>query len=69
MSDERLTELESSMAFLEKTVQDLSDAVYQQQEKIDRLSLRLQATEARLALVEQPETDEPEPEAERPPHY
>jgi uncharacterized coiled-coil protein SlyX len=61
--------VESSMAFLEKTVEDLSDIVRRQQEDIDRLETELRVVNARLEHVESPETDEPEPEAEKPPHY
>jgi SlyX protein len=61
--------VESSMAFLEKTVEDLSDVVRRQQEDIDRLETELRVVKARLEHVESPETDEPEPATEKPPHY
>ena len=69
MSDERLTGVESSMAFLEKTVQDLSDVVRRQHEEIDQLKVQLRLVNDRLERVESPEKDESEPEPEKPPHY
>jgi uncharacterized coiled-coil protein SlyX len=69
MSEERLTGVESSMAFLEKTVQDLSDVVCRQQEAIDRLEAQLRVLSERLERVESPEAEESEPETEKPPHY
>jgi len=69
MSEARLTDVESSMAFLEKTVQDLSGEVRRQQEEIDLLNGKLQLIAARVERVESPEQDESDPQIEKPPHY
>ncbi len=69
MSEERLTEVESSLAFLERTVHELSDVVRGQYDEIDRLNGKIQAVEGRLNQVESPEPADADPQMEKPPHY
>jgi SlyX protein len=69
MSEERLIEIETKIAFQEKTIKDLNDVLYEQQQEIDRLGVTCDALVKRfkelLALT--PDTDIPK--NERPPHY
>ena len=65
--DERFEAFESKLAFQEDTIQQLNDALVEQQLRIDHLEASLRS------LLEQAE-DGPElpgltPEDERPPHY
>lgn len=38
MSEDRLVKIETKIAFQEKTIKDLNDVIYEQQQEIDRLS-------------------------------
>ncbi|ABB30267.1 SlyX family protein [Geobacter metallireducens RCH3] len=64
----RITDLEIHVTHLSRTVHELNDVVYRQQQTIDRLEaelkgLREQALAAAPSLVRKPEDEEP------PPHY
>lgn len=66
--EERITELETRYMLQERTIQELMDAVYRQQQQIDRLGremgmVREQLQVALPSLVVSPEDEEP------PPHY
>ena len=66
--EERLTELENRYMQQERTIQELFDAVYRQQQLIDRLGREMEQVREQLeialpSLVERPEDEEP------PPHY
>ena len=66
--EERLTELENRYMQQERTIQELFDAVYRQQQLIDRLDREMEQIREQLqialpSLVERPEDEEP------PPHY
>ncbi len=66
--EERLTDLESRYMHQERTIQELFDTVYRQQQELDRLGrevgeLREQLQVALPSLVVRPEEEEP------PPHY
>ena len=66
--EERLTELELRSMHQERSLQELFDTVFTQQQAIDRLErelvqVRQQLNLALPSLVGQPEDDEP------PPHY
>jgi SlyX protein len=65
---ERLTDLEMNYMHLERTVQELNDLVYRQQQTIDRLEEEMRALKEQLltvapSLVQAAEDEEP------PPHY
>ena len=68
MSEARLGEIESKLAYQEHLVLELNDIVTRQQAQIDRLDERCNALLARLRAIGEmlPETG---PEDERPPHY
>ncbi|MCP1649379.1 SlyX family protein [Pseudomonas sp. GD04087] len=65
--DNRVTDLESRLAFQDDTLQTLSDVVYEQERVIERLRLQMQALLKRLedlqGQVGIAEDDAP------PPHY
>ena len=66
--DERLTDLETRYMHQERSIHELLDTVFRQQQELDRLSreveqLREQVCSALPSLVMRPEDEEP------PPHY
>ena len=66
--EKRLVDMETRIAFQEDLIEELNKAVYQQQQKIDRL----ETTCAALARHMQSLADslhESKPASERPPHY
>lgn len=68
-SDEkRIAELEIQVAFLEDSLQKLSDVLYKQQQRIDALELGIKHYEKRLQDIQQ-EFSETDNHQERPPHY
>ena len=69
MTDEmRLTELEIKIAFQEDTVKALSDVIYQQQNRIDRLETLLPHYQAQLDGSIHEFTGAPAID-DKPPHY
>lgn len=67
VDDNRLTEVEVRYSYLERLVEDLSQAFYEQQRLIDKLSTRLEHVESLLAeTLEDPSQRLPH---EKPPHY
>ena len=69
MSEERLVEIETKIAFQEKTIQDLNDVLCEQQQEIERLGSICDALVKRVKELSEftPGTDAPA--NERPPHY
>jgi SlyX protein len=66
--NERLEQLESKLAYLERGNQELGDMVYRQQQAMDALTARLE----RLADLLQAVAERPRDysaEEEKPPHY
>lgn len=68
MNASDLERLETKVAFLERANQDLSDAVYRQQQEIEQLRTRLAAVGERVDALKSGETPYTL-EQERPPHY
>ncbi len=65
-ADERITELESRLAFQDDTIQALNDAVVAQQRQLERIELQLEALAKRQEeMGGQFDSDEDE----APPHY
>jgi SlyX protein len=64
---ERVVELETLYAHLERTVADLSEVVLAQQRELDALGKKAATLEAELASTTDPEVRKPEDE--KPPHY
>jgi uncharacterized coiled-coil protein SlyX len=68
MNDIDAEALELRLAYLERTVQELGDALYRQQRDIELLRDRLHACEHALADRDGP-SNPGTPGDERPPHY
>ncbi|MFK8014583.1 MAG: SlyX family protein [Gammaproteobacteria bacterium] len=69
MSDERITELETKLAFMEQTVGDLSDLVYEQQKSMDELRTWCQTLAQRVSALRANDGGDEQNEHEVPPHY
>jgi uncharacterized coiled-coil protein SlyX len=68
MNDETVERLELKISYLERANQELSDAVFRQQQQLEELQARVAMLAGRLEAAradEQPYTQE----EERPPHY
>lgn len=61
--EDRVATLESHIAHQETTQQDMSDMIARQWDEIDRLTRTLKL------LHDQVRDAQPEPEAQKPPHY
>jgi SlyX protein len=66
---ERQIELESKVAFLERTVDDLNDVVLAQSKSLEDLARRLALVESRQRASQEGEGPAGDPLEERPPHY
>lgn len=64
----RLEALEFKCAHLERAIQELSDVLYQQSQRLDEAVLRNQQLRQQLESMEN-RAAEPAPGAEIPPHY
>ncbi len=69
MSDARITELETKLAFMEQTVSDLNDTVYAQQRTIDELRTWCQSLAQRMKTLRAEEEHDAPAGHEVPPHY
>lgn len=66
-TDDPLERVQSKIAYLERAVVELSDAVFRQHQDIQSLQAQLKTIRERMAATP---TDEPRTlEQERPPHY
>lgn len=68
MNEERLTELETRVAFQESTINELNDVVTQQQEKLEILQGAIQELFARMKSMSEEVVRDPADEPP-PPHY
>ncbi len=69
MSEERLVEIETKIAFQEQTIKDLNDVVYEQQQEIERLGSICDALVKRIKELSEFTPGIESPENEKPPHY
>ena len=69
MSDTHLTNLESTIAFQEQTISDLSDVVVRHQEEIDLLKAQVKEITDSMAQGKDDLSGGGSPENEKPPHY
>ncbi len=68
MTDKRITELETKLAYQEHTLQALNDEIYRQQQQIDKVEIMCKHLMDRLqTLSDMGGSDQPA--NERPPHY
>lgn len=66
--DERITDLEIHVTHLSRTVQELNDVIYRQQQTIDRLETELKGLREQV-LAEAPSPVRKPEDEEPPPHY
>jgi SlyX protein len=69
MSEDRLVEIETKIAFQEKTIKDLSDALYEQQQEIERIGDTCSLLVKRLKEISEATLGIDAPANEKPPHY
>jgi len=69
MNEERLVDIETKIAFQEKTLKDLNDVVYEQQREIERLGSLCDALAKRVRELSECSPGIDAPADERPPHY
>jgi SlyX protein len=69
MSEERLVEIETKIAFQEQTIKDLNDVVYEQQQEIQRLGSLCDALAKRIKDLSEFAPGIEAPANEKPPHY
>ena len=67
IEDDPLEQVQSKIAYLERAIVELSDAVFRQHQDIQSLEAQLKAMRDRMAGA--PADDARTPEQERPPHY
>lgn len=65
----RITELESLLTHLQRTIHDLDQVVIEQQRQITALDRKFNLVHAELGVVRSGLAPELKPEDEKPPHY
>ena len=68
MSEERIVELESKLAYQEQTLEELNEVVTDQQARLMQLEELCRSLVERVRSLGEASSDG-DPEAERPPHY
>lgn len=68
MNDDTLEQIQTKIAFLERTAHELSDVVFRQHKDIQALEAKLKEVSDRLNAVQSDQSPRP-PEQELPPHY
>lgn len=68
MNEERLINIETKIAFQEDMIEELSKTIYQQQQRLDRLTAACQSLAEHLEALATAK-DGGMPANERPPHY
>jgi SlyX protein len=68
MIEERLVNIEAKITFQEDLIEELNKTVYQQQQKLDRLSAICESLARHIQSLAEP-GNESGPANERPPHY
>ncbi len=69
MSEERLVEIETKIAFQEQTIEDLNDVLYKQQQEIERLGSICDTLVKRVKELSESIPGIDAPANEKPPHY
>jgi SlyX protein len=68
MNEEALEQIQTKIAYLERTTAELSDVVFRQHREIQALEAKLKTVSDRLSGAQSDESPRP-PSEERPPHY
>ena len=69
MSEERLIEIETKIAYQEKTIKDLNDALYEQQLELERLGDICRSLAKQIRELSGAALGFDAPANEKPPHY
>ena len=69
MSEERLVEIETKIAFQEQTIEDLNDVLFEQQQEIEKLGSICDALVKRVKELSEFTPGIDAPANEKPPHY
>jgi len=69
MSEERLVEIETKIAFQEQAIEDLNDVLCEQQQEIERLGSICDALVKRVKELSEFTAGSDAPANEMPPHY
>lgn len=69
MTDNRITELETRVAYQEHTIQELNDVVYRQQLQIDKIEIMCKHLMDRIQSLAEAGSGGEQQTNERPPHY
>lgn len=69
MNEERLVEIETKIAYQEKTIKDLNDVIYEQQQEIERIGTLCQVLVNRVKEISAVTLGVDAPANEKPPHY
>lgn len=69
MSEERLVNIETKIAFQEDVIEELNKTIYQQQKKLERLEATCDALARHLSALAESVNEISPVASERPPHY
>jgi len=69
MSEERLVNIETKLAFQEDAIDELNKTVYQQQQQLERLQATCEALARHISSLAESVKDITPAGNERPPHY
>lgn len=69
MREKRLVEIETKIAFQEKTIRDLNDFLYEQVQEIQKLGATCDALVKRVRELSKFMPEINAPDNEKPPHY
>jgi len=69
MSEERLINIETKIAYQEDTIEELNKTIYQQQQKLERLEALYKSLAGQVVSLAQSVNDNKPIQDERPPHY
>ena len=69
MSEERLENIETKIAYQEDLIEELNKTVYQQQKKLERLEATCESLASHIAALYESANESNPVANERPPHY
>ncbi len=69
MSEERLVNIESKIAFQENQLDELNKAIYHQQKRLERLEATYEALARHISSLAESANEAKSVASERPPHY
>lgn len=69
MNEDRLLEIETKLAFQEKTIKELNDELYSQQQEIERLKSICDTLAKHYKALSEISMGSDGPANEKPPHY